>query len=108
MEINNDLQALLLDTNARIIALESTFIGYVSANESVPVACEVFITYFKFHIELLHELSQKLPSAPGQARVKEILQDRINDSHLSMDYYQSRQHSAESSGDLSSDQFVHP
>lgn len=95
---SNELHALLLDTNARIQALEASFIGYVATNESVPVSCEVALTYYKFHIEILHELLQQLPSVPLQSKVERLLHQKIDDSHRSIEYYETRQRMAEELG----------
>ena len=84
--MNRDvLQATVIDTAARVLALESIFEAYVSSNESTSVSSEVMMNFYASHIEFLRQLSLELndkpyPDAVGSFLIKKSLesQDRFD------------------------------
>lgn len=89
--MNRDvLQAIVIDNTARILALQSTFLGYLREEHSEEFVCDVMMNLYENHVVFLKNLSVQLPDKPYNENVAEILIKKSLEAQKEKDYWRIR------------------
>lgn len=81
------LYATVIDTAARGIAFQATFLAYIRENHSEEYACDVMMNLYKNHVEFLKLVPLLLYDKPYTESLAQLLIKKSLEAQNEFDYY---------------------
>lgn len=81
-----EIEANIIDLNARIDSLEAMFEGYVRVNERRDVSCKILMDLNEMYLDILQQKFASLPAELSQG-VQSVLFSQMENAQKKFDHY---------------------